>query len=328
MENNMIIKNDAQLAIRNADVIASEINFLTGQAQSMLISYIIEIGKRLTEAKALFPHGEWGLWLKNQVSYSQSTATNYMKIYEEYSDTLPNSQALANLTYSKAVALLAVEKEEREDFATSNDIDNKSSREIQRLIKERNEANKKAEKAEEQMEVYKEYQDKAKEAEIKANEAEADLLKVQLEKKSLEDQIKTLEATLSVKETQIKSLEDNPAISEATLANIKKEAEEKAAETLKEKLDKAIENEKAVLSEKLKVEQEIKDTKAKMIALQKQMKMSNGVVAEFKAIFEHFQQDGNKLLHIIEDVKKTDLETAKKLLAALDKWKELFFKEV
>lgn len=328
MENNMIIKNDAQLAIRNADVIASEINFLTGQAQSMLISYIIEIGKRLTEAKALVPHGEWGLWLKNQVSYSQSTATNYMKIYEEYSDTLPNSQALANLTYSKAVALLAVEKEEREDFATSNDIDNKSSREIQRLIKERNEANKKAEKAEEQMEVYKEYQDKAKEAEIKANEAEADLLKVQLEKKSLEDQIKTLEATLSVKETQIKSLEDNPAISEATLANIKKEAEEKAAETLKEKLDKAIENEKAVLSEKLKVEQEIKDTKAKMIALQKQMKMSNGVVAEFKAIFEHFQQDGNKLLHIIEDVKKTDLETAKKLLAALDKWKELFFKEV
>ena len=328
MENNMIIKNDAQLAIRNADVIASEINFLTGQAQSMLISYIIEIGKRLTEAKALVPHGEWGLWLKNQVSYSQSTATNYMKIYEEYSDTLPNSQALANLTYSKAVALLAVEKEEREDFATSNDIDNKSSREIQRLIKERNEANKKAEKAEEQMEVYKEYQDKAKEAEIKANEAEADLLKAQLEKKSLEDQIKTLEATLSVKETQIKSLEDNPAISEATLANIKKEAEEKAAETLKEKLDKAIENEKAALSEKLKVEQEIEDTRAKMIALQKQMKMSNGVVAEFKAIFEHFQQDGNKLLHIIEDVKKTDLETAKKLLAALDKWKELFFKEV
>lgn len=328
MENNMIIKNDAQLAIRNADVIASEINFLTGQAQSMLISYIIEIGKRLTEAKALVPHGEWGLWLKNQVSYSQSTATNYMKIYEEYSDTLPNSQALANLTYSKAVALLAVEKEEREDFATSNDIDNKSSREIQRLIKERNEANKKAEKAEEQMEVYKEYQDKAKEAEIKANEAEADLLKAQLEKKSLEDQIKTLEATLSVKETQIKSLEDNPAISEATLATIKKEAEEKAAETLKKKLDKAIENEKAALSEKLKVEQEIEDTRAKMIALQKQMKMSNGVVAEFKAIFEHFQQDGNKLLHIIEDVKKTDLETAKKLLAALDKWKELFFKEV
>ena len=43
--------------------------------------------------------GTWGTWLKERVDYSQSTANNFMKIYQEYgrNGLAEKSQALANL---------------------------------------------------------------------------------------------------------------------------------------------------------------------------------------------------------------------------------------
>ncbi|WP_144251287.1 DUF3102 domain-containing protein, partial [Mycobacterium tuberculosis] len=74
------------------------------------------IGGKLIEAKELVTHGEWGTWLQNNVNYSQSTANNFMRVATEYSD----SQVFANLSYSQAVALLAVPSEEREQFVADN----------------------------------------------------------------------------------------------------------------------------------------------------------------------------------------------------------------
>ena len=36
-------------------------------------------GELLIEAKSLLKHGEWGNWLTENVSFSESTAQNYMR---------------------------------------------------------------------------------------------------------------------------------------------------------------------------------------------------------------------------------------------------------
>ncbi|CQR71361.1 Chromosome partition protein Smc [Sporomusa ovata DSM 2662] len=124
-----------EVATRTPDVIAVEIRSIDSHARSVLLISCLEIGQRLVEAKDLLPHGEWGDWLKGAVNYSQSTANNLMQLYREYGDG--KFTTLGNLSYTKAIALLGVPEEEREDFAKTNDIENKSAREIQRLIKER-----------------------------------------------------------------------------------------------------------------------------------------------------------------------------------------------
>ena len=73
--------------IRTAGTVALEIRTLQSQARGIILSYAIEIGRRLEEAKAMLPHGEWGAWLKRELDYSQSAAQNFMKVYREYGDS-------------------------------------------------------------------------------------------------------------------------------------------------------------------------------------------------------------------------------------------------
>jgi DNA repair exonuclease SbcCD ATPase subunit len=130
---------------RTPDVIAAEINSIKNQTRTMILNNSIEIGRRLSEAKSLLSHGEWGPWLEKSVEYSQSTANNLMRIYDEYGsdqfalfgDHPAKSQVLANLSYTQAVALLGVPAEEREEFIQENDIENMSTRELQQAIKEK-----------------------------------------------------------------------------------------------------------------------------------------------------------------------------------------------
>lgn len=128
-----------EVLVRTPDVIAVEIRSIDSHARSVLLVSCLEIGQRLVEAKSLLPHGEWGGWLKNSVNYSQSTANNLMQLYREYGDG-SKFPTLGNLSYTKAIALLGVPEEDREDFVKVNDIENKSARQIQQLIRERDQA--------------------------------------------------------------------------------------------------------------------------------------------------------------------------------------------
>lgn len=119
---------------RSPEVIATEINAIKLQTQNMMLHASAEIGRRLTEAKEIVPHGEWGNWLEANVDYKKSTANNLMQIYREYD---LKSQAFGNLSYSKAIALLGIQAEERAAFIEENDVDNLSTRELQQVIKEK-----------------------------------------------------------------------------------------------------------------------------------------------------------------------------------------------
>ncbi|MBQ4585123.1 MAG: DUF3102 domain-containing protein [Clostridia bacterium] len=329
---NLIPQQNQQLSVRDIDTVTEEINVLTAQAKTMAIAYIIELGRRLKEAKTMLPHGEWANWLNDKVNYSQSTANNYMKIYEEFGSPdsallgfMPNSQALEKLSYSKAIALLTLNKEDRAEFIEQNDIDSLSSREIQKLIKERDEERKRAENAEKEAQELLKYKKKAEDSEFKINSAEADLLKVQHEKKSLESKISSLENTLSAKEQQLQDMANNTAVDEDTMNELRAHAEEQALAKFKEQLEEAKKREEILLKEKLEAEATAQIAKAQIEELEKQVKLSDRNVSEFEAIFNRFQEDGDKLLSIIATVEKTDFEMAKKLLfAAKAVAKEIF----
>lgn len=135
-----------EVATRTPVMIAAEINSIKEQTRKLLIVNSIEIGRRLLEAKSLLPHGEWGKWLEESVDYSQRTANNLMKVFQQYGDdqlalfgTSLKSQSLANLSYTQAVALLSVPEDEREMFVHENNVEKMSTRELKKAIKEKEE---------------------------------------------------------------------------------------------------------------------------------------------------------------------------------------------
>lgn len=96
--------------VRTPEIVAAEINSIKFQTRNVLLFNSIEIGKRLTEAKEMMEHGQFGKWLAEAVDYSQSTANNLMKIYEQYGADQgalfgdnSKSQTFGNLSYSQAL---------------------------------------------------------------------------------------------------------------------------------------------------------------------------------------------------------------------------------
>lgn len=94
---------------RTVETVTLEIRTLQRQAQQIMLSYAVEIGRRLEEVKAILPHGQWGDYLKNEVDYSQSTANNFMRIYREYGaaqQSLFGGEAKELLIMKKILALI------------------------------------------------------------------------------------------------------------------------------------------------------------------------------------------------------------------------------
>ena len=134
---------------RTLEMVTAEIRYLDAQAGRLVMGHALEIGKRLTEAKAMVAHGEWGSYLETELHYTQTTANKLMKVYDEYGASQiglfgpeVKSESFTNLTYSKALALLSVPREEREAFAQEVDAEHLSTRELQQAIRERDEARK------------------------------------------------------------------------------------------------------------------------------------------------------------------------------------------
>lgn len=135
---------------RTPDTIAAEIRALTAS----MLSNVLEIGRRMCEVKEMLPHGSFGDWIRDNTGYSPSTANNFMRLFREYGaeqgslfGTDVNCQTFGNLSYSKALALLNVPAEDREEFVKDHDVEAMSTRELQQAIQERDKARAEAEGA-------------------------------------------------------------------------------------------------------------------------------------------------------------------------------------
>lgn len=175
---------------RSIETITAEILVYKNQAGAA----ILEIGRRLIEAKGQLEHGAWSVWLKEQVSFSERSAQNFMRLAREY----PNPQTFADLGVSKALALLDIPAEEREAFAEEVDVGHCSVRELQAAIKARQEAENQAkgwaikcEQAKAEADAAREETRKREEALKTAKGVMADLREERLE---LKRQVKELES--------------------------------------------------------------------------------------------------------------------------------------
>lgn len=300
-------------AVRDIGIITTEILRLKQDAGNAILS----IGQRLIEAKAMLPHGEWLPWLTEQVEFSERTARNFMRLAREWT----NRQALADLGAAKALTLLALPPEERERFMEENHVvdgEEKSvidmtSRELEKAVKERDEALHAAEaaraaaetadqsraKMEADMTALKQLHQAAQAGETQAREA---LAKAQAELKALRE--KPVEVAVEV---------DQKALQEA-----RREAETR----MQAKVDKAAEAQKKAEEQRKKAEEELAAVRQQLEAAQQTERQAaisgDKDLALFELLFSQGNEAVNKLHGLLLKVRgRGDIELAGKLQTAL-----------
>lgn len=218
------------IGVRTADTIATEINTIKRQTQKIMLASSIEIGKRLTEAKDMIDHGAWGKWLQDNVNYSERTAQNLMRVYDQYGDKFGMTEmdslfasdapnVFEELSYTQALALLSLPTDaEREEFVKENDVASMSTRELQEAIKARKEAEDRAMDAEkrawEAKEKLRQAENRALQAEDKARNAEQSDL--------YDERLTAAERERDVLQKRVLELEARPEISDAGQEEIEK----------------------------------------------------------------------------------------------------------
>lgn len=337
MKEQELRKKSVEPAERTVAVVTLEIKTLQGQAMQSALSYAIQIGMRLVEAKSMVDHGEWGNYVK-ELGYSQSTAQNLMKIFEEYGDDQlslfgdPKSQAFGNLSYTKALALLAVPAEEREAFVEENDVDGMSTRELQAAIRERDEARLEKEKAETEQklaeEARKEMERHAAMANKRVEELQRELEElrarpVEVAVEPMVDKVALAKAKAEATEKLLKEL--NKAKADAQKAKDALEKEKKAGA---DKLAKAEEEAKEAEKEKEKAVRQKEQAEEVAEKLRKELAASgNKAVVTFGVHFTAVQEGLAKMLECMEELETAgDRENREKLgkayTALLDSYRE------
>lgn len=291
---------------KSPEVLAAEIRALTAS----MLANIIEIGRRMCQAKEILPHGQFGEWVKTKTGYSQSTANNFMKLFQEYGAPQEslfgaevNSQTFGNLPYSKALALLAVPAEEREEFAREHHVEDMSTRELKQAIKERDELRRQLN----------EERAAAEGASLKISDLEEKL--EALKNAPVEVAIQAAdpeEVQRAVEEALRKAKEEHKAELDAMAEKAKKADAER--DRLKKKL------------EKMKYAAETAgdgEAQREVERLKKELAMADPVVAEFKGLFEQASGLVAKLLGMVNCAPKDKQKNLRDALDALGRQLEV-----
>lgn len=319
---------------RTASTIAAEIRILDRQAANTCLQYIIEIGRRLVEAKSLVEDGQWLNYIKTELNYEKSTAQNYMRLYERYGSgqrslfgSFAETETFGNLTYTKALALLQVPEEDLEDFAEEYDIENMSTRELQQAIKERNEAvdaknaaiQARDESLQEISELNEQVEQKNSEIDrmIKATAKVGDKLTAKdKEIEKLKADVAAANKKAADAKADLKKAKENPDIPAAMMEQLRADAEktaaEKAAADVQKKLD-------AANRERDAIREELNCTQQKLDAAQKAAQLQNPAAAVFKELFTMVQEDFQKLHKSLLDVQQADPALGAKLKTAVER---------
>lgn len=253
---------------------------------------ILTIGRCLNEAKDMLPHGEWLPWLAEKVGYSEKTAQNFMRLAREFS----NPQALADLGATKALKLLALPQDEREKFVEDHNVIDMTTRQLEKAIKERDEARKAAEAA--KAEASTAEQDRAKMADDMAM-TKASLRAVLEEKQRTVQDVDRLQQELA----ELKKRPVEVAVETVADPEALEKARADAVAEMQAKLDRAKERQK-------KAEAQAKEAQAALERAQAQLQDSerarkNAVLASdedmatFQVLFQQAQEQANKMRGIL-----------------------------
>ena len=249
---------------------------------------ILDIGRRLLEAKGMLPHGEWLPWLNERVEFSERTAQKFMRLAQKWS----NPSALADLGATKALMLLALPEEEREEFVEDHNVIDMSARQLEQAIRERDEARKAAEAAKADASAAEQARAKM-EADMATTKnllesARADADSAGSRARALEEKLRMLQE--KPVEVAVETVVDPEAIAKAR---------EEAVAEIKAKLDKAREAKKraedrqkiaedALEQVRLQLEEQAKAEKKAALVADKD-------VAQFEVLFNQGQELANKM---------------------------------
>ena len=298
--------------------LATEINTIKQQTQSIMMTASIEIGRRLVEAKAAVGHGGWEAWLKENVNYSQRTASNLIKVFQEYGTGQQKlfgkevkSQALADLSYTQAVALLGIrDPDERADFLEEHDVAAMTTRELEQAIKERDAAKKEAAEAREK------YKEQDEEIRLLRTDGE----RMERERRELQNRNGYLQQALAESKSEGKENEETKARLQEAQERTAKLEEELAALKAAPIETATIEVEKIpdeVAAELARLRQESEERSAQA-ALQGEGEKQKAL---FAARFALVQEGFNELLRLVRNMDEEDRDRYQgaimKLLAAM-----------
>lgn len=320
--------------------LASEITMLTEQTKQVVLFNSIEIGRRLVEAKKIVKHGQWGKWLKERVDYSQRTANNFMKIFEEYgqSGLAAKSQSIASLSYTQALTLLELPREQRQGFVEQNDPKDLTIKELQKKIadlvsekstvearladneksyqrdladknREKEETEKKAESLEGRI---RDLEQRAKEAEaVKERELQEKLAAaIKAEKEELEEARKAAEEL----EKQIADLREKR---DAEVEEARQEEKKRGQEELA-KRDREIERFKERLKEQVqKAAKDMAEARTEVAEEQAKNQLA-GELAKGSYLIEEVLDGYAELMDILMGIRKRDKVRGDELLSDLE----------
>lgn len=272
---------------------------------------ILTIGRCLIEAKDMLPHGEWLPWLNERVEFSERTARNFMRLAREWT----NRQTLADLGAAKALTLLALPTDEREEFiAETHQVDGQekniidmSTRQLKQAIRERDEARKAAEAAKAD----------ASAAEQARAKMEEDMAATKHLLESARADADSAGSRARVLEEKLRMLQEQP-VEVAVETVVDPEALEKArAEAVAEmqaKLDKAKEA-KAKADEKRKqAEASVEILKKSLENMERNEKKAalgaDKDVAQFEVLFNQGQELANKMRGLLLKARGREDQTA------------------
>ena len=279
---------------------------------------ILTIGRCLTEAKQALPPGEWLPWLNERGGFSERTARNFMRLSREWS----NRQALADLGAAKALTLLALPAEERESFIAENHVVggeektviDMTSRELEKAIRERKEAQEAAAKA--QAEASAAEQARAKMAED-MKLLNARLSGAQEDREQAAQAVARLEAQLAELKEKPVEVAVEPVVDQEALEKARAEAVagmqdklDQAREAKKRAEDKQKIAEEALEQARLQLEEQAREEKKAALGADKDL-------AQFEVLFDQTKETVNRMHGILLKVRSRDEDAAGRLSKAL-----------
>jgi chromosome segregation ATPase len=263
-----------------------------------------------------------------------------MRLFKEYGAAQGSlfgaqveSQTIGKLSYSKALALLALPADERETFAEEYHVDEMSTKELKQAIRERDEAKQQAEDAKNRAE------EAVKAANLGREQAETETALAQRERDKMAEGMKLLDARIGDLKAKIEDLTKEAERRETELETLKakpvdvaveKVVDQEAIETARKeavtRMEKKVAEAKAAKeqaeAQRAAMEEELAAARTKLDAAEKQVKeasaSSNQEIATFKLLFDQAQETVNKMSGLVLKLEQAGRnEEAGKLRRAL-----------
>lgn len=292
--------------VRDINTITSEIRYIQNDVQQYAAQGALKIGERLCEAKELLGHGEFLPWIKEEFGWTDRTAQKLMAVYREFGDSQKslfgpeiNTKTYSDLPVSKLYLLISVPESEREDFVKENNVAEMSVREMEKLLREKKEAEDESREAHAELDKladkYAELSAIASEQEKELKAAQADVsASIEAAKKEAaaeaEKARRTAEKAQKAAEAEAKKARDEAEAAKKDLQQLRDNPEipQEAMDKLKAQFGKAAE-----------------EAEARARAAEAKLKTADPDVAMFKLHFDNLQKTAASMAQLIIKMKQS-----------------------